>query len=310
MVVVIGVKALQDAPAEFSLVMNGPDKVTYQITQMSTNNAEEATVAFDSTRSADNPYVQVYKWYNWGHGDFRIEVKTRSGEANFYLNRVSETDYQENAFSAIGLNAFNSAWTAQLTANSEVRLADISEIKLTREDTMSVPQFCYNCWYFISVIVDQPEEVEYYVWVQRLEDTGSELPEMLPNTVTNFNMLDKGVKSRNKFMLETRDSFELQVEVTSGEVLVNIGIDPDNIDEAPLWSLVQGVGNGSIDVGSADINFHIGTWYYISIEQLSTQSALGNLKLNQLKKVQFLANGVPSKLQFIYDRELVKLAVF
>jgi len=57
MVVVIGVKALQDAPAEFSLVMNGPDKVTYQITQMSTNNAEEATVAFDSTRSADNPYV-------------------------------------------------------------------------------------------------------------------------------------------------------------------------------------------------------------------------------------------------------------
>ena len=226
------------------------------------------------------------------------------------MNRVSETDYQENAFSAIGLNAFNSAWTAQLTANSEVRLADISEIKLTREDTMSVPQFCYNCWYFISVIVDQPEEVEYYVWVQRLEDTGSELPEMLPNTVTNFNMLDKGVKSRNKFMLETRDSFELQVEVTSGEVLVNIGIDPDNIDEAPLWSLVQGVGNGSIDVGSADINFHIGTWYYISIEQLSTQSALGNLKLNQLKKVQFLANGVPSKLQFIYDRELVKLAVF
>ena len=32
MVVVIGVKSLQDEEAEFSLVMNGPDKVRYQIT--------------------------------------------------------------------------------------------------------------------------------------------------------------------------------------------------------------------------------------------------------------------------------------
>ena len=89
---------------------------------------------------------------------------------------------------------------------------------------------------------------------------------MLPNTVTNFNMLNKGVKSRNKFMLATRDSFELEVSCSSGEVRTSVGIDPDSIDEAPLWTLTQGVGQGSIDVGSADMDFHIGTWYYISIE--------------------------------------------
>ena len=132
---------------------------------MSVNQAEEKVVAFDSTRSTSNKYVQVYKWYNWGHGNFRIEVKTRSGAANFYLNRVSETQYEENAFSSIGLNSENSAWNAQLAANTGVSRADIAEITLTREDTTSYPGFCYNCWFFITVIVDQPEEVEYYVWI-------------------------------------------------------------------------------------------------------------------------------------------------
>lgn len=59
-----------------------------------------------------------------------------------------------------------------------------------------------------------------------------------------------------------------------------------------------------------DPNFHIGTYYYISVEQLEDTAAVGSLKLSQIPMIQFLANNVSQKLQFFYDRELVKRAVF
>ena len=110
MVVVVGVKALQDEEAEFSLVMNGPRYPEYEIREMQTGLAELFEVLPDETRSPENPYVQVFKWYNWGHGNFKTEVKTLNGSANVYMNHISETSYQENAYSAIGLNAENSEW--------------------------------------------------------------------------------------------------------------------------------------------------------------------------------------------------------
>ena len=93
MVVVIGVKSLQEEEAEFSLVMNGPHYAEYKITQLTTNLAESYAVQADETRSPDNPYVMVFKWYNWGHGNFRTEVKTLIGSANVYMNQISETNY-------------------------------------------------------------------------------------------------------------------------------------------------------------------------------------------------------------------------
>ena len=103
---------MQDELAEFSLVMNGPNRVVYEIIELTTNLAELKAVPADDKRSESNTYVKVYKWYNWGHRDFNIAVKALNGAANFYLNRISENDYQENAFSAIGLNANIAEWGA------------------------------------------------------------------------------------------------------------------------------------------------------------------------------------------------------
>ena len=91
---------------------------------------------------------------------------------------------------------------------------------------------------------------------------------------------------------------------------VNIGLDPDRVDDEPLWSITQGVGSGLLEVATDDPNFHIGTYYYISIEQISETSTAGSLKVSQIPMIQYLANGVGKKLQFFYDRELVKRAVF
>lgn len=116
MVVVIGVKSLQEEEAEFSLVMNGPNVVEYEISELATNLAEIYSLPADAARSSDNPQIKVFKWYNWGHGNFKTEVKALSGTANFYMNTISETRYQENAYSAVGLNAENSQWDIKLSS--------------------------------------------------------------------------------------------------------------------------------------------------------------------------------------------------
>ena len=43
---------------------------------------------------------------------------------------------------------------------------------------------------------------------------------------------------------------------------------------------------------------------------MSDVTAIGTVRLNQLRIPASLANGVTTKLQFLYDRELVKFAVF
>lgn len=97
---------------------------------METDIYQQVSVNIDPERSEENPYVRVFKWYNWGHGNFDLEVKAISGAANFYFNHISETSYQDNAFSAIGLNANNSQWGAHLnTTEPEI---SIKKLSLTR----------------------------------------------------------------------------------------------------------------------------------------------------------------------------------
>ena len=225
MVVVVGVQALQDELAEFSLVMNGPNKVEYEIIELSTNLAELRAVPADEFRNENNKYVKVYKWYNWGHRDFNIAVKALTGAANFYLNRISETAYQENAFSAIGLNANIAEWGAQLNAIEPGE--DLAELVLTRTDTQSYPRFCYNCWYYITVVIEVPDETEYRIWCQRLDDAGSEMDEISTGTVGSFdNLSKKGDKKFYKFMLASKEAFDLEVTAATGEVEVKISHDP------------------------------------------------------------------------------------
>ena len=116
MVVVVGVQALQDEEAEFSLYMNGPNNMQYEITDMAKISSQTVIVPVDIERSIENnnPLIKVFKWYNWEHANFKIDVKVQSGSARVYLNHISETSYLENAYSVIGLNQANSEWSANL----------------------------------------------------------------------------------------------------------------------------------------------------------------------------------------------------
>ena len=82
------------------------------------------------------------------------------------------------------------------------------------------------------------------------------------------------------------------------------------MDQVPTWTMSQQVGTGYLPVATDDPNFHLGTYYFVSVEQIGDQSVSGTVALSQLLNVQVMANTVSKKLQFYYDRELVKYVVF
>lgn len=70
----------------------------------------------DPTRSVETPYVEVFHWYNWGHNNFQVDVKAFTGEVSFFLNRIGQTNYQENVYSGIALNESAAEWSTKVNA--------------------------------------------------------------------------------------------------------------------------------------------------------------------------------------------------
>jgi len=162
MVVVVGVKSLQEKPADFTLLFNGPNQVNYEVKSITAEEVVTIAVNKDnSTYSKENPYRMVYKFYNWGHVNFKIDFKTIGGSYKVYLNSIGETQYDKNVFTAVGLNAWNADWWANVSSKEGER--DTASVLLRRADTDSKPEFCYNCWYYLTVLIDHPEPTAYKI---------------------------------------------------------------------------------------------------------------------------------------------------
>ena len=108
MVVVVGVKAKSNGASHYSLVLKGPNPSYYPMTTLVSGIYTEEEVPANPNRSKDNPYVQVFKWYNWQHMDFEMSTKLTFGAADFYLNKIGETNFEENAISGLPLSPENS----------------------------------------------------------------------------------------------------------------------------------------------------------------------------------------------------------
>ena len=72
---------------------------------------------------------------------------------------------------------------------------------------------------------------------------------------------------------------------------------PDLLDFNPQWSLRQPEGKGKIRVRMDDPNFHFGTMYYMSLQNMDDELRATNLKVTvkQLRAVEKIPNGVPKK---------------
>jgi len=109
--------------------------------------------------------------------------------------------------------------------------------------------------------------------------------------------------------LDSTDTFEIELTVSIGVVLVHVSTDPESVAFTPTWSMQQDVGDGKLVISKDDPRFHIATWYYVSLQSL-LGSSISYIRVNQRREVSFLANGYGQKFQFISENELVKYMVF
>ena len=97
------------------------------MTDLLANELKIINLERDTRRSETNPDIQVFKWYNWEHGNFALETKALEGRANFYLNFVGETSFQENAITGIPINKNDSIWYAELdSGDTELKEAYVT----------------------------------------------------------------------------------------------------------------------------------------------------------------------------------------
>ena len=73
-------------------------------------------------------------------------------------------------------------------------------------------------------------------------------------------------------MLDSKDSFDIELSNRRGFILVHISLDPDAVDFNPIWSKQFGNEETKIEIAKDDPRFHMATWYYISIQSLKGSS--------------------------------------
>src|SRR5438105_10609343 len=102
----VGVKALTDN-ATYSLMMSGPYRYTVQLFDLNTTLMHTKT--FTNTTLATNN-THVYKFFNWGHRDFRVQVDGLSGSVYMFYSYMDEETFTNNAFLGLPLNSNNSRY--------------------------------------------------------------------------------------------------------------------------------------------------------------------------------------------------------
>ena len=113
-----------------------------------------------------------------------------------------------------------------------------------------------------------------------------------------------------KVLFTSTASFDIFVECFSGEIKLTVSSDPDNLDDSVIWTKLSEEGRADMKVASDDAHLTIGTWYFIKISTVSEEPAEGEFSLSQKLNVEFMANQVPRKMQFVYESEMVKFGVF
>ena len=307
LLVVVGVKAVSEKEAVFTLFYTGPEKYNHTVQEITSHDKVTIPVRGDNTTTKENPKHLVFKWYNWGHTNFRISLRTIGGSFKIYMNSLSETQYEKNIITAIGMNSLNADWWAELSNEEGKR--DRTALVIKRADTDGKPAFCYNCWYYFTVVIDHEENTAVQIEIEQ-GSAGGDMAVMERNERVKFDLQSSKKRERLRFMLTSTDPFEIQTLVKTGQVSVKIALDPFLVTKEPIWSADNIDYKYALDVGTEDPKFHLNTWYFVVLEWTAGLPAEGWIRVKQQRSVSYLANGIPKKMQFLYDRELVKFAVF
>ena len=192
LLVMVGVRALQDEEADFSLFVNGPKPFEMgQVREIINHDTLTVPVKGNSNVTKENPHRIVFKWYNWGHTNFKVDLRTIGGPYRVYLNSLSETQYEQNIVTAVGLSALNADWWSELSTEEGKR--DKTNLVIRRNEIDGKPAFCYNCWYYFTVVIDHAKSTAVQIRIEQAED-GEDMVPLQRNKQTSFDL--KSTKKR------------------------------------------------------------------------------------------------------------------
>jgi hypothetical protein len=104
---IVGVKALTDNTS-YSLVMSGPSRYNVTFFDLNTTVIQQRTF-LNTTLATNNTHV--YKYFDWGHRDFRIQIDGLVGTVYMFFNYMDEETYTNDGFLAVPNNNNNSRYS-------------------------------------------------------------------------------------------------------------------------------------------------------------------------------------------------------
>lgn len=230
-------------------------------------------------------------------------------------NQAGQKELKTNIFTGVPYNANNSL--------------EYREINTIYNETNSIINIagdqCFGCWFFIRIVVVDPSATTYQLTVSENSESGG------PAAIKAGNFQQIYILSnlfqQRKFLLDSMDNFILEATCVSGAVDMFIGLDPDSLGpDNYLWKVKSQGGVATLSIKTTDANFHMATYYYVTMQANSFQDTLLNLNLQQQRSVEFIPNNHDStyslthgefndqilyeKYQFQSNAEHVKFHVF
>ena len=278
--VVVGVKIdAQDDP--YTLILSSYAKLSkLEIKRIDIGKSVDVEVpaeaaAANGARAA--PVEHLFRLYNWEHRNIKVNLKMKEGSANIMYQRAGQKDFTNNIFTAIPINEDNS----------------LGYHAVAQGGSTSIPisgDLCYNCWYFFKVQIRLPAKTSYALSVARVEDNGDSFVQIGKGAPSQI-YVAAGFFQRRKFLLESMDNWQLVAQVAMGRVDIFVGLNPGTIGpDKYIWKSSSAGGIASLSIKTTDVNFNMGTFYYISIKATSPTDALINLTLKQQRSVEFIPN--------------------
>lgn len=96
-VFVVGVKAMTNN-ANFTLIMSGPNRFQMDYTPLPVGVWLSRTFPVGNTPATN---YQTFKWYNWGHRDFKVSISITTGAIQAYMNSINEMTFDNNGYLSI-----------------------------------------------------------------------------------------------------------------------------------------------------------------------------------------------------------------
>lgn len=102
--------------------------------------------------------------------------------------------------------------------------------------------------------------------MNEIADAGDDIPLINVGEPNSLQLPATGSVAQRKFLLDSKNPFSIQVTLATGYTIVYVGLYPD----APLtkyaWKSEGGIGTINMRVRTTDPNFHIGTYYYVTMQ--------------------------------------------